>query len=411
MQFTNLVESVARRFAGAVEPFEDLVQEGFIGLITAVDGYDAAKGVKFSTYATHFVIGQIKHSLRDRGKIIKEPAWLQELNQRVTRVIEHLTHELGRMPSEAEIGSMVGMTEDAVMDLLTTREVFKVASLDGGSENDSDQPTALDIDRACPDRAIEFEMPVEEKVTLETALNRLKQLEQTVIQEFYYNGKNQTEIARTLGISCNYVSHILRNSTRKLRKILVSDELKEAQTELALARKRLDEQARLIEETVVVDAQTRLYNRRYFDGRLDEELSRSTRHHYPVAILLVAVDGWDRYSRSCHVVKVEDTLRQLSNTIRTKVRRSDIISRFDECSFALILPYTGSQVSVVAERLGAALMEWIGAAGLDQGRAPLSVSIGHAVAADEPARADQLVAAALAAMETYGVSDERAMAA
>src|SRR5579872_4114922 len=95
MQFANLVESIARRFAGAAEPTEDLVQEGYIGLITAVDGYNADKGVKFSTYATHFIIGQIKHYLRDRGKIIKEPAWLQELNQKVARVIESLSQELG----------------------------------------------------------------------------------------------------------------------------------------------------------------------------------------------------------------------------------------------------------------------------------------------------------------------------
>src|ERR1041385_8638591 len=100
MQYTNLVESVARRFSGSAEPTEDLVQEGYIGLITAVDGYNPEKGVKFSTYATHFVIGQLKHCLRDRGKMIKEPAWLQELNQKVTRVIESLSQELGRMPTD-----------------------------------------------------------------------------------------------------------------------------------------------------------------------------------------------------------------------------------------------------------------------------------------------------------------------
>ena len=86
-KYTNLVESIARRFSGAAEPIEDLAQEGYIGLITAIDLYDSTKNVKFSTYATHFIIGQIKHCLRDRGKIIKEPAWLQELNQRMTRVI------------------------------------------------------------------------------------------------------------------------------------------------------------------------------------------------------------------------------------------------------------------------------------------------------------------------------------
>src|SRR5438067_450635 len=121
IQYTNLVESIARRFAGSAEPTEDLVQEGFIGLITAVDGYDPDKGVKFSTYATHFVIGQIKHCLRDRGKIIKEPAWLQELNQKVTRVVESLSQELGRMPTHAEIAKLMGMTEESITDLLTTR--------------------------------------------------------------------------------------------------------------------------------------------------------------------------------------------------------------------------------------------------------------------------------------------------
>src|SRR5579872_2976520 len=59
LQYTNLVESVARRFAGSAEPVEDLAQEGYIGLITAVELYDPAKNVKFSTYATHFIIGQI----------------------------------------------------------------------------------------------------------------------------------------------------------------------------------------------------------------------------------------------------------------------------------------------------------------------------------------------------------------
>src|SRR2546425_11596332 len=142
MQYTNLVESIARRFAGATEPAEDLVQEGYIGLITAVDGYDATKGVKFSTYATHFIIGQIKHYLRDKGKIIKEPAWLQELNQKVVKVVESLAQELGLPPTHAEIGKLMEMSEENVSDLITTREVFKVASLDGGSDQDDESSSS-----------------------------------------------------------------------------------------------------------------------------------------------------------------------------------------------------------------------------------------------------------------------------
>src|SRR5688572_9230660 len=82
-EYEPLVLSAARKYQATGEPFEDLSQEGMIGLMTAIDGYDPAKGIKFSTYAMHFVLGHIKHYLRDKGKLIKEPAWLQEVNQKI----------------------------------------------------------------------------------------------------------------------------------------------------------------------------------------------------------------------------------------------------------------------------------------------------------------------------------------
>ncbi len=236
LQYANLVESIGRRFVGACEPLEDLIQEGYIGLIASVDKYDGDKGVKFSTYATHFIIGQIKHYLRDRGKIIKEPAWLQELNQRMSRVIESLNQKLGRQPTEKEIGEVMQMPEANVADLLTTREVFKVSSLDG----DKDDNTASHDSEKIPDqKLVTFQLPIEDKIVLETALDNLKSIEQQVIAEHFYRGLNQTEIAKQLGISCNYVSHILRNGTKKLKKILMTEEIRDSQMQRTLVSKRL----------------------------------------------------------------------------------------------------------------------------------------------------------------------------
>jgi len=375
LQYTNLVESVARRFSGASEPVEDLIQEGYIGLLTAIEGYNAAKGVKFSTYATHFVIGQIKHCLRDRGKIIKEPAWLQELNQKVARAVESLSQDLGRAPTNAEVAKLMGMTEEAITDLLTTREVFKVASLDGG-ERDEDSPASYDMDRVKADRQVEFQISVEDKLVLQTALERLKQLEQTVVSEFYFSGRNQTEIARSLGISCNYVSHILRNSTKKLRKILTTDELREAQMELTLMKRRLEEQAAVIEECTVVDPQTRLYNRRYFSTRLEEEVSRASRHQHPVAVLLVRLEGHSLVSRAYGTIRSEEALRQAASLIQGNVRRVDIVARYDREVFGLILPHTGAQVAVVQARLQETLARWLSESGLAAGRAPITLALG-----------------------------------
>jgi RNA polymerase sigma-B factor len=375
LQYANLVESVARRFSGAAEPTEDLVQEGYIGLITAVEGFNADKGVKFSTYATHFIIGQIKHCLRDRGKIIKEPAWLQELNQKVSKVIESLAQELGRVPTNAEIATLVGMTEESVQDLLTTREVFKVASLDGGGEQEEEGPS-YNMDRVKADRKVEFQLPIEEKVVLETALDRLKDLEQKVIHEFYFKDRNQTEIARSLGISCNYVSHILRNSTKKLKKILVTDELKESQMAVQLARKRIEERAPEGMDLTVVDPQTRLYNRKYYCNRLEEELCRASRYGHSLGLMLVRLEGYEQVSRAYGTIRAEETIRDAAALIGAAVRKADIVTRFDERTFGVMLPHTGDQVRVVSARTGEKLETWLREAGLDGGRAPISPWIG-----------------------------------
>lgn len=411
LQYSNLVESIARRFAGAGEQVEDLAQEGFIGLITAIEGYNADKGVKFSTYATHFVIGQIKHHLRDRGKIIKEPAWLQELNQKVTRVIESLSQELGRSPTHAEVAKLMNMPEEAITDLLTTREVFKVSSLHGSSDQDDDNPSAYNMERMKADRQVEFQLPIEDKVVLEAAMQRLKELEQTVVHEFYFQERNQTEIARSLGISCNYVSHILRNSTKKLRKILVTDELKEAQMELNLMRRRLEEQSIIFEETTLVDSLTRLYNRRYFDSRLEEEISRANRHQYPLAVILLTLRGHEQIGRVHGTLRSEEILRHAAGLIRDGVRRLDILTRYDERSFGLILPHTGQQVEIVARRLRGTLEAWLAEEGLNSGRAPITLLIGTACYPGNATSAADLISVAENGLQAGDSSDAMAPAA
>ena len=86
-----LVQTAARKFAGLGESHEDLLQEGAMGLVNAVDLYDPDRGVQFSTYATHLVEGQIRHYLRDRGKLIKQPAWVQELTTKIVKASDALT--------------------------------------------------------------------------------------------------------------------------------------------------------------------------------------------------------------------------------------------------------------------------------------------------------------------------------
>jgi RNA polymerase sigma-B factor len=98
-----LVRSIARRFAGRGEPFDDLVQVGTIGVIKAVDRFDPARGCAFVTYATPTVIGEIKRHFRDHGWDVRVPRGLQELSVRLAKEKDRLAVELGRAPTVVEL--------------------------------------------------------------------------------------------------------------------------------------------------------------------------------------------------------------------------------------------------------------------------------------------------------------------
>jgi RNA polymerase sigma-B factor len=238
----------------------------------------------------------------------------------------------------------------------------------------------VDIERqAGADVTASFQLPVEDKIVLETAMEKLKELEQTVLFKFYYQDLNQTEIARQLGISCNYVSHILRNSTKRLKKILVTDELRDAQMKMAQMRKRPEEQQAFIEQTSVVDGLTRLYNRRYFEDRLEEELSRASRLGSEVSVLFVLLEGLEAFTRAHGTLKGDEAVLGTAETIRRTVRRVDILTRFGPDTFALILPFTGENVRVVQSRLSLALSDWLEEQEWDKERAPLALGLGAAI--------------------------------
>ncbi len=257
-EYTSLVERTARRFSG-LESHEDLVQVGFIGLLNALTKFDPGAGVRFNTYATYLVAGEIKHYLRDRSQTIRHPAWLQELRHKVNRAVASLQHDLGRAPTEREIAENLGITESSVREVFQTQEMLKVASLDATAQGDEDGDTEaerLDASAFCPEQ-----LSVEDRVLLDRALAQLRDLEREVLQHFHFDAMNQTEIAQKLNISCNYVSHILRQSLAKLRKFLVTEEERDRLLRRQAAELTYD----------VIEPTTGVYTEAFFRARIDEE--------------------------------------------------------------------------------------------------------------------------------------------
>ena len=353
LQFRPLVQKQARQFFSGAVPLEDLVQEGFLGLMHGIDQYDPTRGVKLITYATHHIDGHLRHFLRDRSQIIKEPAWLQEMAQKVRREADSLTQELGREPSDSEIAASLSLNESEVARIRSTRSIFAVQSLDEAQENGASRVQIAESNT----EASRTELPIEDKVVLESALLRLKEIEQKVLYSFYYEDHSQTEIARALGVSNNYVSHILKNSARKLQQMFRSDAVREAALQHERQRRRLalhgpDALAEEAAETTptVVDSVTSLFTRRYFDDRLDEELSRAKRHQLELSVIRVQVGA--ELSEAALFARIAETVKDC-------MRRSDLVARFEEHELIALLPHTGATREIVVGRLQSRLRELV----------------------------------------------------
>ena len=102
---SNLARYLARKFANRGEPLEDLTQVGMIGLMNAIDRFDPTRGIRFATYATPTILGEIRRYFRDRGWAVKVPRRLQELSLAANKAVDTLTQELDRAPTVAEIAA------------------------------------------------------------------------------------------------------------------------------------------------------------------------------------------------------------------------------------------------------------------------------------------------------------------
>lgn len=338
----SLVEKVARRFIDTGEPMDDLVQEGFLGLLTAIDLFDMSFSVKFSTYAHHLITGQIRHYLRDKGTIIREPAWSQDLRRTVKKAAANLSSQLRREPTTAELAAAVNLTEEALGEILQAEQVAKVVSLDGFTEDDS---PAVDPDKIRSLRHVTFQMPLEDRIMLEELISNLKQIEQRVVRDFFFMDLSQTEIAKALGVSCNYVSHLLKSALKKMGKSMAYTELQERQL------RQKSEAAANDSEASIVDRTTNLYTAEYYGKRLDEEIARARRYGQELATVWVRCENFEEYQARLGADWTENSLYDIGASLRDGVRKCDVVAHLGGGTFALILPHTGDGAKIVRDRL------------------------------------------------------------
>jgi RNA polymerase sigma-B factor len=219
-QYLPLVRSLARRYSYRGELLEDLVQVGCIGLIKAIDRFDVDRGVELTTYATPNIIGEIKRHFRDKGWSVRVPRGLQELNVRLSRLVEELTVQLERSPTVPELAKAAGVEEEEVLEALETGQAYATLSLSaptGGDDSD-------DLDPLESLGEVEHEYEVsEDRAVLAPGLRILDERERRILHLRFYEGLTQSQIAQQVGISQMHVSRLIRRALEKIREEIAAN--------------------------------------------------------------------------------------------------------------------------------------------------------------------------------------------
>ena len=211
----NLARFLAVKFANRGEPLDDLVQVGTVGLLKAIDRFDASRGVEFTTYATPTIVGEIKRYFRDKGWAVKVPRRLQELNLAVNRASDTLAIDLGRSPTVAELARRLGTGEEDILEAQELGQAYSLLSLDSeASGENAKKPQTLADTVGTTDAGLEL---LEDRANLERAFGVLSGRERVIIFLRFYESVSQTEIAKRLNVSQMHVSRLQAKALDKLR--------------------------------------------------------------------------------------------------------------------------------------------------------------------------------------------------
>ena len=205
-----LARALAGRYAGRGEPIDDLIQVACIGIMKAIDGFDLSRDVRFSSYATPTVLGEIKRYFRDKTWAMRVPRGMQELQLEIARARDKLTVELGRSPNVQELAVAVNQPFEEVLQTIQSQDARRTRSLE--EPVGEDMTLADSVGGVDPDLA-----RAEIRVLLDHAFDVLSERDQEVLRLRFADDLTQTEISKRIGVSQMQVSRLIRQSLARLR--------------------------------------------------------------------------------------------------------------------------------------------------------------------------------------------------
>ncbi len=199
-----LAARLARRFVGRGEPFDDLLQAARIGLLKTIDRFDPALGLPFGAYATPTMLGELRRHFRDHTWSVHVSRRAKDLRGSVAGAIDELTGLHARSPTVPELAVHLGLTEDAVVEVIEAGRSYRSVELDPTNQR----------------HALADSDPVPEQLDRAEVVHMLEQLparERTILYLRYFEGRSQSAIATELGLSQVHVGRLIAASLLRLR--------------------------------------------------------------------------------------------------------------------------------------------------------------------------------------------------
>lgn len=210
-RYSGLVVAMVRKFKGRAE-WEDLVQVGYLGLLKAIGAYRPSTGNRFSTYASHCVMGELRHYLRDRTETVRRPRWLVSVSRQVGSFVETFLHQNERLPTITEISAGCNLNREGVVEVLKAGATISLEQLQSEAAGGGVQ-----LGRIRSLREESFVLSLEDRIWIESSLERLLEVERYILKMFFYRDLNQSQIAGETGLSPKRVSRIMRRALTRLQ--------------------------------------------------------------------------------------------------------------------------------------------------------------------------------------------------
>ena len=219
---TGLVRKMAHQFSRqCTEPYEDLEQIGYFGLIRAIERFNPNQGYAFSSFAIPYIRGEILHFLRDRTGVVKIPRRWQDLHNQGQRVRKELALSLGRCPSDNEIAQELNVSLQEWLDSKLAFQNRMVLSLDSTVVQHFD--SQIKLADALPDqRSTSLQLQEEERQQLQGAMNQLEEKTRKAVEFVFLKEFSRKEAAKRIGISPMTVTRYLQKGKEQLCSLLQS---------------------------------------------------------------------------------------------------------------------------------------------------------------------------------------------